>query len=117
MSAIGREILIGIVAALKDEPALAGELRSLLGVEAPKMTPDSAQLFMRVSAYAARVSLSERTVWSMIARGLPTIGSGRSRRVDVERADLWLRSERDAVDDAIEQSARRSARRAAKAAK
>jgi hypothetical protein len=51
----------------------------------------------------------------MVARGLPTIGSGRSRRVDVERADVWLRNERDAVDDVIERSARQSARRIAKA--
>jgi hypothetical protein len=88
MSAVGREILVGIVVALKEEPALARELRQLLGVVTPERTLDSAQLFMRVRPYAARVSLGERTVWSMIARGLPTVGKGRSRRVDVERADI-----------------------------
>ena len=114
INGVRREILVDIVAALREEPALARELRTLLGAEAEPHVP-SAQLFMRVPAYAARVSLAERTVWNMVARGLPTIGSGRSRRVDVERADVWLRNERDAVDDVIERSARQSARRAAKA--
>jgi hypothetical protein len=114
-SGVRREILVDIVAALREEPALARELRTLLGAEASEQHVASAQLFMRVPAYAARMSLAERTVWNMVARGLPTIGSGRSRRVDVERADVWLRNERDAVDDVIERSARQSARRAAKA--
>jgi hypothetical protein len=115
MSGVRREILVDIVAALREEPALVRELRTLLGAEASEQHVASAQLFMRVPTYAARVSLAERTVWNMVARGLPTIGSGRSRRVDVERADVWLRNERDAVDDVIERSARQSARRAAKA--
>jgi hypothetical protein len=117
VSAVGREILVSLVAALKDEPALAAELRSLLGTGAPETKLGPAEVFLHVPAYAARVSLGERTVWSMIKRGLPTIGSGRSRRVDVERADAWLRNNREAANDVIEQSARRSARRAAKAAK
>jgi hypothetical protein len=115
VSAVGREILIGIVAALREDPTLARELRELLGVAASEPKADSAQLFMRVRDYAGRVSLSERTVWNMIARGLPTVGESRSRRVDVARADLWLRNERKAVDDSVERSARESARRAARA--
>lgn len=117
MSAVGREILAGIVVALREEPALARDLRDLLGTAPSEAKVDSAQLFMRVRAYATRISLSERTVWNLIARGLPTIGKGGSRRVDVERADLWLRNERTAVDDSVEQSARASARRAAGAAR
>jgi hypothetical protein len=115
VNGVRREILVDIVTALREEPALARELRTLLGAEASEQNVASAQLFMRVPAYAARVSLGERTVWNMVSRGLPTIGSGRSRRVDVERADVWLRNDRDAVDDVVERSARQSARRAAKA--
>jgi hypothetical protein len=115
MSAVGREILVGIVGALKEEPALARELRQLLGVASPEPPHDSRPLFMRVRDYATRASIGERTVWNLIARGLPTVGKGRSRRVDVERADVWLRSEHTATDDSVERSARESARRAAKA--
>ncbi len=115
MSAVGREILVGIVGALKEEPALARELRQLLGVATQEPTPDSPPLFMRVRDYAARASLGERTVWNLIARGLPTVGKGRARRVDVECADVWIRNERTAKDDSVERSARESARRAAKA--
>ncbi len=117
MSTVGRELLMGIVAALKEEPALAAELRALFGMAAPDSTSTTGELFMRVSNYATRVSLSERTVWGLVARGLPTVGSGRTRRVDVERADAWLRSERGAIDDVVERSARLAARRAARAGK
>jgi hypothetical protein len=40
-------------------------------------------------------------VWTLVAKGLPTIGAGRSKRVDVARADAWLRERRDHVDDAL----------------
>jgi hypothetical protein len=117
MSAVGRELLAGIVEALKEDPALAGELRSLLALPSLATKADPGLLFMRVPAYAARVSLSERTVWGLVARGLPTVGSGRARRVDVAGADVWLRSERETTHEAVERSARHSARRAAKAAR
>ena len=113
MSAVGREILTGIIGALREDPALARELREVLGAAEPAPKVASPHVFLRVAAYASRVSLGERTVWSMIARGLPTVGQGRSRRVDVERADAWLRNEHAAVDDSVEQAARASARRAA----
>jgi hypothetical protein len=115
VSAVRREILLGIVAALREDPTLARELRELLGVAASEPKAESAQLFMRVRAYAARVSLGERTIWATISRDLPTVGQGRSRRVDVGRADAWLRDEHAAVDDAVERSARASARHAARA--
>jgi hypothetical protein len=115
MSAVGREILVGFISALRNEPALAQELRELLGITAAEPKRDSVHLFMRVRDYAERVSLGERTVWNMMARGLPTVGKGRSRRVDVVRADVWLRNEPTAVDDSVERSARECARRAARA--
>jgi hypothetical protein len=47
--------------------------------------------YLRAAEYARRVSVSERTVWALVTRGLPTIGRGKSRRIDVARADEWLR--------------------------
>jgi hypothetical protein len=113
MSALGRAVLAAMVVTLRDEPELTRELRELLGVGGMQAKADAPQVFMRVRAFAERVQLSERTLWKMVSRGLPTIGVGRSRRVDVERADAWLRNERTAVDDSIERSARESARRTA----
>jgi hypothetical protein len=72
----------------------------------------SEPVFVRVAAYAARTGISERKVWDLVASGLPTIGSGRSRRVDVVAADAWLRAQgASEVDDAIERRARLDARR------
>jgi hypothetical protein len=44
---------------------------------------DSEPLFARVAAYATRCGLSERYIWSLVAKGLPTVDEGRGRRVDV----------------------------------
>lgn len=90
------------------------EVAAALDARMPKVEPPTA-LYLRARAYAERIAVSERTVWSMIARGLPTIGEGRSRRVDVMAADGWLRQQPGKVDDAVERSARQSARRAANA--
>ncbi len=47
--------------------------------------------FMKRATFAKRIDVSERTVDGLIARGLPCIGKGRLLRVDVARADVWLR--------------------------
>jgi len=111
---IAREILSAVAAELRADPALAQELRELLGATVTP-TADHEALYLSVPAYARRVSLSERTVWTLAARGLPTIGERRGRRVDVRRADEWMRERAASVDDTIERSARSSARRAARA--
>jgi hypothetical protein len=72
-------------------------------------------VYMRVAAYAKRAQISERHVWSLVRKGMPTVGSGRSRRVDVARADEWLRAHGQ-TDDAIERRARADATRAAQKA-
>jgi len=112
---VARELLSAVVAELQSDPKLASQLRELLGVPTPKPAPEV--LYERVAPFAKRVSLSERTVWGLVAKGLPTIGSGRSRRVDVAKALAWMHGQRDAVDDALEKQARAAAaKRAAKQA-
>jgi hypothetical protein len=85
----GEVLLREALDALKADPRLARELRQALGVEAPAAEPI---LFMRVSDFAEHVAMSERAVWSLLKKGLPSVGAGRTRRVDVERALLWIRS-------------------------
>ncbi len=111
---IGRDLLLEMIGAIEHDVALADRVRLVLGM-GPTAAAEPAVIYLRVPAYARRASMSERSVWSLVARGLPTIGAGRSRRVDVARADGWLRDQREAVavDGAVETKARRAARRAA----
>jgi len=78
---------------------------------APRSAPEP--VYLSVAKFAEHVSLSERTVWSLVAKGLPTIGAGRGRRVDVRAAVEWMRGQREQLDDAVERDARRAARKAA----
>jgi phage terminase Nu1 subunit (DNA packaging protein) len=70
--------------------------------------------FMKAKEYAARVGYSVRTIENFIGEGLPTVGKGRLRRVDVEPADEWIRNRaarEDDEQDAVAQEARVDARR------
>ena len=108
---VARELLLGLVAELRADPTLAAELRSILGVASPAPQPEP--IYLAVRAYARRLGVSERTAWSWAAAGMPCVGAGRTRRVDVRAADAWLRDRRDVADDAVERQARAAARRAA----
>lgn len=105
------DLLAELVRALETRPELASRLRAVLAPPSATVEP----LYMRVGEYATRAGVSRRTGWAWVAAGLPTVGSGRTRRVDVRRADEWLRS-RVQPDDALEQRARRDADRAARRA-
>lgn len=52
--------------------------------------PPPRLIYMRRASYAARVGFGLRKLDELIAAGLPTIGEGRTRRIDVEQADAWL---------------------------
>jgi hypothetical protein len=89
------------------------EVARLLDERLPRAPAAPQVVFERVAIFAKRIAVSERTGWSLVSKGMPTIGSGRGRRVDVARALEWLRREGQRVDDAVERSARAAARRAA----
>lgn len=46
--------------------------------------------YMTVRAFAAHVGVSARTIFRLIALGLPSILVGGSRRVPREKATAWL---------------------------
>src|SRR5580658_2245481 len=89
-----------------------------LRAEAAALAQDAARVpdaapYLTIQAYADRLSISKRTCRSLLDEGMPSVGSGRGRRIDVQRADDWMRTRRDRVDDAVEVQARREARAAA----
>jgi hypothetical protein len=105
------ELLAELVRALETRPDLAARLRVVLALASGPAEP----IYLRVPDWAERAGVSRRTAWTWVGAGLPTVGTGRTRRVDVKLADAWLR-ERASVDDAIEKRARADATRAAKRA-
>jgi hypothetical protein len=52
--------------------------------------PATILIYATVAKFASLLGYSKRYVETLIARGLPVVGSGRARRIDVERARLWL---------------------------
>ena len=108
------ELLDALVTAAEQSPELAERLRLLL-LLTPPVAAEPQAIYCRVAEYAARVGVSRRTGWNYVRQGLPTIGEGRNRRVDVARGDAWLRA-RGQSDDGLEQRARRDAARAARKA-
>ena len=110
---IARELLLGMLDAIDADPALAARVRAVLGVgvttgEVPAQAPEI--LYATATQYAERHAVSLRTVRSWISDGLPCVGDGRTRRVDVRAADAWRRH-RAGGDDALAERARRDAAR------
>jgi hypothetical protein len=111
-------LITAVVDAVEGSPDLQRRLRALavlvgIGGGTPSQSSASAA-YLTVAAYSERASLSERTVWKYITAGLPTVGTGRGRRVDVERADEWRRRQGRQADAVVElDEARRRARKAA----
>jgi hypothetical protein len=103
-----------LIEELEADASLASRWRAVFGLAPSMPATEPVAIYMRVKEYAARISVSERHAWDLVSRGLPCVGSGRGRRVDVGRADEWLRTRRDVVDDASEKDARRRARSTAK---
>ena len=101
-----------VLRALADTVAQVVAERVIAALRVPAAAHDP--IFMKVPAYAERIGVSERHAWKLAKEGLPTIGEGRARRVDVVRADEWLRARSAATsDDSIERRARADARRSA----
>lgn len=115
---IVRSLIDTAAGAIEGDLDLQRRLRALivlLGIGGGTPSQSSAPAaHLTVVAYAKRSSLSERTIWKYVGAGLPTLGTGRGRRVDVERADDWRRRQGRQADAVIElDEARRRARKAA----
>jgi len=75
-----------------DLDSLIDAIAERVAAKIPRSTePTSGPVFLTRRAFGERVSLSPRTVDSLIAAGMPCIGRGRLLRVDVVQADAWLR--------------------------
>lgn len=59
-----------------------------IDADPPRVVP----LFASIATFAALCDVHEKTIDRWLARGMPSIGSGRHRRVDVQLAVQWLRA-------------------------
>lgn len=78
----------------------------------PPRDAEPAPMFARVADAAALLGVSERRCWQLVREGMPTVGVGRGRRVDIERARAWMRAQEPASDERIAERARIAANRA-----
>jgi hypothetical protein len=98
MKGIAVEIPDELVEALRQEAREAGAAaaRALVQAAVEKLAPvpakESAPVvrYARIREYATRVGFSVRTLHDLIGQGLPTIGEGKLRRVEVAAADAWI---------------------------
>lgn len=77
--------------------ALRAELEALRAERAAPPAPRELR-FMRRRAFAERVGIGLTKLDQLIAAGMPCVGAGRSRRVDVHAADEWMRTHLHARD-------------------
>lgn len=106
-----------IVSAIAHSPALRARLRTMLDEDRAPVhaANDDALRTASIDDYAAAVQIGRRTVEGWIKRGLPTLGSGRGRRIDLGRADAWVRANGiDASEAEARELAKVHGRRAAR---
>jgi hypothetical protein len=46
--------------------------------------------WMNMNAFCERWSISRGTLYTRIGEGLPVVGEGRNRRIDVKAGDEWM---------------------------
>lgn len=63
--------------------------------------------------FAAMIDMSPKQVDRMIKRGLPSVGTGRARRIDVEQAVAWIRNNPESLNDKRPEGVIEAARAAA----
>lgn len=103
-------VLAELVVALETRPDLLLRLQQLLSPQQPSHTaPPPEPIYATVTQAMARYQVSRRTIFAWVRAGMPTVGRGRTRRVDVRRADSWLREHRG--ESTPEELARARARR------
>lgn len=115
-SAFAREIATELLNVLKTDPSAAKGLREALGLD--EIGDGSEPKWVTIAAFAKRTGFSRRTIERYLKSGLPAEGNGPARRIDVERADAWLRIELGRkAGDPISEEAEAAARGAAAADK
>lgn len=102
-------VIADVLDMIERDEALRARVRALVGSEASPPARSDVE-FETIPAFATRVSASKRHIWNLVRSGLPTIGTGRARRVDVRRALEFLRGRDARRDGVIELDARRRAR-------
>ena len=110
VSALAREIAEALVEAIESNDEIATRLRARLSATPVEPTA----MFATVANYAHRVGFSRRSIENMIRDGLPTIGVGSGLRIDVERADAWVRLRRAPRPDVSPEEAAERGRAAAR---
>lgn len=76
--------LTALLEVLESRPDLVKRFRALLA------RPTAPSLYLTTTQAAARYQVSRRTVQTWMSLGLPCIGTGKARRIDVRLADVWL---------------------------
>jgi hypothetical protein len=87
-----------LVEEAEQDPQLAERLRRVLGAASHGPAPSLTPAAMRFADFAAHVGVSRWQIFSLARQGLPTIGTGKGRRVDVARALEWMRTQGERVD-------------------
>lgn len=100
-------LLAEVLDAIERRPELRERVRALLSAPSG---PE--RLYLTPAQAAQRFGVSRRTVFVWLDRGLPSCGSGRTRRIPSADADRWVR-ERTQTDDTVERRARVDAARVA----
>lgn len=86
------EFARALVERLEADAGLTKRWRKLMQAENAEQSAPEPK-FMPVAQYAISRGFSRRTVETLVEKGLPTIGKGPGRRVDVEFADAWIRAQ------------------------
>lgn len=102
-------LLKGLADALERDESLASRLRTLL---MPGKADPAVPVYLAPTAFAKHLGVSKRQVFHWLRNGLPSVGSGRARRIPVALAEKWL-SSGTARASRVEQAARAAAHRAA----
>lgn len=103
---LAQELLDALVHRLETDPQLSNRLREVL---APDRAEGASLAFMRVDEYGVRRGVARCAVERWMREGMPVIGNGRGRRIDVERADAWLRARTRGAPVTAEEAAERGA--------
>jgi hypothetical protein len=102
-------LLRAVAAELRSNPELRRELQTLLA-SGTKLSPTD-PIYLAPAKFAIRLGVSRRLVFTWLSEGLPSLGSGRGRRIPVAEGERWLEA-RASGNRGLEVAARNAALRA-----